>query len=129
MKASVVTQKHWMRPIEEDDWKVLRELAGADNHEVIAPTHVFVKDGQIVGCASIGAVVLLLPWFHTQKCGARDSLYFINQMENLLANMMPANGPGLVCVPVVADSPFQAHIEKLGYVNAGPATVALKKVK
>lgn len=118
-----------MRPIDERDFAALRALAEADNHELISPTHVFLKDGEHVGCASIAAVALILPWFHTTRCLARDSVYFINQMENCAANVLPPAGSGLICVPVVETSPFQQHIAKLGYINAGPATVALKKVK
>jgi hypothetical protein len=129
MKGSQITARHWMRPIDERDYTALRQLAEADNHELIAPTHVFLKDGEIVGCTSIATVALVLPWFHTTQCLARDSVYFINQMENCVANILPASGSGLLCVPVVAASPFQQHIERLGYINAGPATVALKKVK
>lgn len=119
----------WLRPVQEEDYPKLKQLAAADGHELIAPTHVFLKDGEIIGCASIASVALVLPWFDTTKCKARDSLYYINQMENLVANILPAHGSGLMCVPVVAASPFQPHIERLGYINAGPATVALKKVK
>lgn len=119
--------RHWMRPIQPHDLEVLHERAREDRHEVIAPTHVFTKEGEIVGCVSIGAVPLMLPWFHTRLCHARDSVYYINQMENLAANLF--TGSGLICVPVVKESPFQQHIGRLGYLEAGSATVTFKKVR
>ena len=118
----------WLRPARGSDLEELRRLAQADNHEVIAPTHVFVKDGELAGCASVVSVPLVLPWFHTTRCKAADSLYMINQMENLVANILPV-GSDLVCVPFVKGSPFEPHIERLGYVNAGAVNLTFKKVR
>lgn len=127
--------RHWVRPVRENDLPLLRERAEADAHAVIAPTHVFEKRGpnfgdlQIVGYASLAAVPLLLPWFDTQRVKAADSLYYLNQLENLLANLMPQQSAGLICVPVVQKSPFQPHIARLGYTDAGMASITFKKVR
>jgi hypothetical protein len=117
-----------MRPVSLRDVVDLQEHAKADRHEVIAPTHVFVKRGELVGYASVGVVPLMLPWFDTKRCKAADSLYFINVMENLAAELMPPRAKGIICVPVMQGSPFEPFIGKLGYINAGQATLALKKV-
>lgn len=119
----------WMRPVQVGDLEALSRLAASDDHEPAHPTHVFLKDDEIVGCASVWNVPLVLPWFHTEKCCARDSRYFINQMENLVASLMPANGHGTICVPFADGSPFQAYIKRLGYVNAGQFSLTFKKVK
>jgi len=109
--------------------QALQEAAQTDRHAVIAPTHVFTKEGEIVGYVSIAQVALVLPWFHTERCHARDSVYFINQMENLAGNVLPDHGNGLICVPVVKSSPFQNHIERLGYLPTDQATITFKKVR
>jgi hypothetical protein len=119
----------WLRPLQAADLPVLEALAAADNHAVIHPTHVFVKHGEIVGCVSLMNIALVLPWFHTEKCTARDSLYFINQLENLTANLLPAGGPGVGCVPFEQHSPFTPLLERLGYVNAGQFQLTFKKVR
>jgi hypothetical protein len=119
---------HWLRRVQPGDMQELTELAHSDQHEVIAPTHVCLKEGRLVGYASLGAVALVLPWFHTAKCTARDSLYFINQGENVMANAFAGGGTGLICVPVVTRSPFQPHMERLGYLPVDQATVCFKKV-
>lgn len=131
MNPLALTGKHlrWLRPARGRDLEALHQLAREDNHEVIAPTHVFVKDGELIGCASVAAVPLMLPWFHTTKCKAADSVYMINQMENLLANIMAPNGNDLICVPVVKNSPFEPYIERLEYVNAGTVNLTFKKVR
>lgn len=118
----------WLRPVRPGDMEELQRLAREDRHELIAPSHVFVKDGELVGCASLAQIPLVLPWFHTTKCKAADSLYMINQMENLMANLMPP-GQDLVCVPCVKDSPFQPHMKRLGYVDAGTVNITFKKVR
>jgi hypothetical protein len=119
----------WMRMARESDLPELQSLAENDAHALICPTHVFLKDGKLVGCASVASVPLVLPWFHTERCHARDSRYFINQMENLLASGMPAQGPGVICVPFAQNSPFHPYIERLGYTNAGEFSLTFKKVR
>lgn len=121
-------ERPWVRPVRHEDNDVLVALANQDQHAVIAPTHVFVSRGEVVGYVSVGAVPLVLPYFHTTKCQVRDSLYFINHVENLIASLAP-QGQDSICVPFVAASPFQPYIEKLGYVNTGPANITFKKVR
>jgi hypothetical protein len=120
--------RHWLRPARAQDLPILEAQAKADGHALIAPSHVFERRGELVGYVSLGVVPLMLPWFDTKRCQGADSLYYINCMENLAAALMPAASSGLVCVPVMAGSPFEPFIQKLGYVNAGQATLALKKV-
>lgn len=122
-------RKLWLRRVQGHEWSTIKGAAEADGHEMVAPSHVMLKDGQIVGAMSIGMVPLVLPWFDTKKCTARDSLYFINQGENLLAELMPANGQDLICVPFAEGSPFAAHIEGLEFVNAGKFHLTFKKVR
>lgn len=119
----------WMRPVRPEDMPKLRELAQADGHAVLHPTHVFLKDGEIVGCASVVNIPMVLPWFSTEKCHARDSKYFINQMENFVANCMGPEHHGVLCVPFFSASPFQKYIHKLGYTDAGQFSLTFKKVK
>lgn len=130
MSESVHTfgPRRWLRPVSLQELPALQQQAEQDHHALIAPTHVFVKQNEPVGYASIASVPLVLPWFDTRKCQAADSLYFINVMENLSAGFMRSDSHGLICVPVMEGSPFEPYIDKLGYVNAGRATLALKKV-
>lgn len=126
---SALTSNLWLRKLREGEKEALAILAQRDGHELVAPSHVFVKDGEIIGYASIAQVPLVLPWFDTRFCRAADSHYFINQIENLIAECMPDNGQPLVCVPFVPGSPFEPYIERLGFVNAGKVNLTFKKVK
>ena len=117
--------QRWLRPARAEELPALRAAALADNHEIIAPTHVFEKRGEIVGYASLGSVPLVLPWFHTKKCKAADTLYLINQLENLSAN----SGQKLVCVPFAEGSPLEPFIERLGYVRGGKFNLTFKELR
>lgn len=132
----------WLRRVRESDAAELKALAQADAHEAFRPTHVFVRvtgvtanapDGaesqeEIIGCASIASIPLLLPWFHTERCKARDSVQLINVMENLMAELMNPRQE-FVCVPVAKDSPFEAVSGRLGYEDAGAFRLKFKKLK
>ncbi len=121
-------RQRWVRPARPEDLPTLAAAAAADAHALVAPSHVFEKDGQIVGGISLGRVVLAMPWFHTTKCKVRDTLYFINQSENLAASLMPPDSNGLLCVPFVPASPLHPYIAELGYSHAVPVTLTFKKV-
>lgn len=125
---SASENKLWLRKVRGDELAALADLAQDDKHELIAPSHAFLKGGELVGYASIAQVPLVLPWFHTTRCKPADSYYFVNQVENLVAECMGPN-QDLICVPFVPGSPFEPHIGRLGFVNAGKVNLTFKKVK
>lgn len=102
----------------------LTKIAAADGHRVLAPTHVFVKGDEVIGYASICAMLPLFPpgappratqinvWFHSQRFHARDSFNIINVLENIAWNGCPA--PALI-VPCTKESPFYKHMPALKY--------------
>lgn len=116
----------WVRQIQPDDFPVLEAVATADNHSVVAPTHVFLKHGQVAGYASVGNVPLVITYFDP-SCRARDSLYFINQLELLVGNALPPGHHGIVAVPFGPN--FEPLMGKLGYQSGGKLNVGFKKLK
>lgn len=99
------------------------KAAAADKHTAIRPTHVFRKNGEVVGYASICQLVPLVPnpivqsvqwhvWFHTQKLGPRDSFTIINDLENFMACSTTAS---TALVPCDRNSPFDALMTAMGY--------------
>lgn len=123
----------WLRKARPEEADELQTLAQADGHEAVRPTHVFVRlsgDGseEVIGCVSFASVPLVLPWFHTERCKARDSKFLIAVMENVMAEVMRP-GQQFVCVPVAKGSPFEPVMDGLGYVSAGEFTLQFKRLR
>jgi len=115
-----------LRPLRTNaDYHAVHVAAEADQHRVIAATHMVEKHGQVVGYCSLGAATPMLVWLDTKQVQARDSLYLLNMAENIAANA----GVRQLMVPCQTDSPFHAHMEKFGYQNAGkPFDIFLKSL-
>jgi hypothetical protein len=89
----------------------LRSAAAADEHRVVAPTHTVMKDGEIIGYASINGLPTLHWWLDRTKGKARDSLMLNRQMDLL---MLEAGHPYYVAA-VGKCSPYVPHLPKLGF--------------
>lgn len=115
-----------LRPLRTNaDFHAVHVAAEADQHRVIAATHMVEKHGQVVGYCSLGAATPMLVWLDTQQVQARDSLYLLNMAENIAANA----GVRQLMVPCQTDSPFHPFMEKFGYQNAGkPFDIFLKSL-
>lgn len=100
----------------------LQLAAARDRHQVIAPTHVVMKDGAVLGYGSLGAVPMFLAWMDTRRATARDSFTAWQLAEADLA----ARGHGWVCMACEAASPFAPYLTKRGYTVAGTAQLCLK---
>jgi hypothetical protein len=55
-----------------------------DNDGCSLPTHVVEKNDEIVGCASIALVPVLMMWHHTKKIGPKESMQLKNTYESIL---------------------------------------------
>lgn len=99
----------------EEDLPVLKEMAKADNHAIIAPTHTIWKGSRIVGYLSIGVLPTVLVWMDTQLTKSRDSMMVVNFFENACRDRH-ATGLALPCHD---SSPYKPFLEPLGYVYSG----------
>ena len=59
----------------------LSESMLADNHNVVMPTHIIRKDGDIIGSASVGAAPLVWWWMDSKKAKALDSARAMKKLE------------------------------------------------
>lgn len=89
----------------------LFEAAQKDKHTCIAPTHVMVRDDQIIGYLSLGGMPVVQAWFDSQSGHALDSLKMIEMGEAIF----DTQGVKGFCVAVSEDSPFAPHMERLGF--------------
>lgn len=102
----------------------LRTAAAADDHAVLFPTHVFVKDGQIVGYASIATMPVINFWADSTKLHAAESIKMIEQAEAVCSH----HGLRSVVVPCAENSPFAQHMERLGYTKLGATVLHIKNL-
>lgn len=114
----------WLRAVQTSELPGLALRAKSAGHALIAPTHVFDRAGELVGYASLAGIPLLLPWVG-KSMTARDSVYLLNLMENLLAE----RGASEVLIPVEDGSPFRPYMAGFGYQDYGPCRVHIKKLK
>jgi hypothetical protein len=89
----------------------LQANAAADNHKVVAPTHVAMKNGEVVGYLSHGAIPTVLVWFDTKKVSAGDSTQLIVKMEEIAMS----KGYPAIAVPCSESSPYFPYMPKFGY--------------
>ena len=61
----------------------MNAAAAADNHPVLAPSHVMVKGGQVIGYLSLGSLPTVQAWFDSKNKHALDSLKMIEQGEEI----------------------------------------------
>lgn len=111
-----------LSPLQDlDELRQLEDHAAEDNHIVIGASHVFRKEGEIVGYCSVGHTIHW--WMHTAKCGARDSISAITQMEAILRD----RGIQEYHMLCATESPYTQYLEKIGFEKLGTTTVYRKK--
>jgi hypothetical protein len=80
----------------------LHDAAAADDHEASFPTHVVLKDGKIVGCASVFGTPFVDIWLHTKEVRPKDTLSVLRDLEEKVRSQ----NIGAVVVPVPPHSPL-----------------------
>ena len=106
---------------------VLRDLnaaAAADDHCVLAPTHVMLKGGKIAGYLSLGGLPMVHCWFDSKQGHAGDSLKMIEHGETVLRTQ----GVREVTVACTELSPFTLHLERLGFKKLGTTVIWRKEL-
>ena len=82
-------------------------LARENNDGCSLPTHVVVKNGEIVGCASIALVPVLMLWHHSDKIGPKESI----QLKHTYESIMEEKGINIQH----AENGGEFFIKELGY--------------
>lgn len=93
----------------------LRQLAAADNHIVLNPTHVMVKGGQVIGYLSLNGLPTVHAWFDTKNKHATDSIKMIEHGETIFRQQ----GVRAYTVACAEESPFTPHMARLGFTKLG----------
>ena len=111
-----------LRLIKEEEIEQLIEKAAKDDHQVVAPTHVIEKDGEIVGYMSIDAVPTVHSWFDSKVLKVRDSAVVDLQLKAIMNN----NGIEHYFMPCASISPFRTVMESAGYKKLYDSTIFIK---
>ena len=111
-----------VRPARLEDLPALQQAAAEDDHCVIAPTHLILKDSEIVGYMSICATPVVNAWVSTKKVKARDSITLLSVAESLAES----KGEKRVILTCAQGSPFYPLMERFGYKRLGYTSLNLK---
>lgn len=94
----------------------LRALAAEDQHVVLNPTHVMVgPEGNIIGYVSLNGLPVVHAWFDSKHKHVRDSVKMIEHSQTIL-RQQGVRGFAVACA---AESPFTAHLPRLGFHKLG----------
>ena len=87
------------------------DAARADGDNIIHPSHKVVKNGEIVGAASLAVIPLVLLWQHTKKFTPRDSGYLKLTYDAL----MDTKGAKNYFIACNKHSPYNSHMKQMGF--------------
>ena len=93
----------------EREYDMVQERAGENGHTVLNPTHMILKDGEVVGAFGL-EVSCVSWWMHDEKSGKRDNLAAYQVLEALLSE----RGATGYMVPCEAESPYHGMMETMG---------------
>jgi len=105
----------------QDDFKATVQAAEADEHIVLNPTHMLVRNNEVIGGWSLGGTPLVTIWNHTQKISARDTM----MMNPVLDSIMKQQTTSYL-IACTESSPYNKYMEKLGYGPTWAANLYLK---
>ena len=94
----------------------------ADNDGCVYPSHVVMKNGEIVGSASIAVLPVLMLWHHSEKIGPRESM----QLQNTYEAIMEERGVNQYIILCNKNSPYNSHMKAFGYENVWETEVFTK---
>lgn len=106
----------------KDELQRVIQLAAEDQHTVINPTDVVMKNGQIAGYLSIANTPIVIGHFSTRIMRARDSFNLIHVAEHVVRR---STGAANVVWPIGESSPFYKFFPEMGYKELAVEPVKL----
>lgn len=94
-----------------EEQAAILKVAREDGDGVMFPSHVVVKNGEVVGAVSLGVIPFVALWHHSQKCGPKDSLI----LKSVYDAVMEQKGTPQYFIACNSKSPYLGHMEQLGY--------------
>jgi hypothetical protein len=97
-----MTGKLTCRPVLPEDKPGLLTLAMSDGHAPLIPTHVWERDGKVLGYTSIGAVTVLCGWAHSAEVTDAEALQLLQFSQDEAARQ----GAQVLMLPTTPDCRF-----------------------
>jgi len=95
---------------DQETYEEVRNKAYDNGHEVLQPTHMVVKDGEVIGAFSI-QVSCASWWMNEGKAKNRDSLQAFQGMEAIMAD----RGITSYIMPCEKKSTYWELMQRMGY--------------
>jgi len=111
-----------VRSIEEQ--KAAVQAAIDDNDMMRIPSHVIVKDNQIVGAYNIASLPLVVGWHSTTEMKVRDTLIALNAVASIM-NDRSVHG---YFIASNSNAPVSEYMEKLGHERMWPTNLFYRKL-
>jgi hypothetical protein len=105
----------------QDDFEATMQAAKTDGHTLLNPTHMLVRDNDIMGGWSLGGIPLVTVWNHTQKVSARDTMLMNPVLDSIMKQQTDS-----YLIACTESSPYNKYMEKLGYTPTWAANLYLK---
>jgi hypothetical protein len=101
--------------------KALKQ-AQLDDHYLLAPTHVVMRDDEVVGAFNTGPMVNW--WMDSKKCGREDSRFVLMALETL----QHQNGLNTYIMLCADTSPYKKRMENFGFQEVGATNIFVRKL-
>jgi len=95
---------------EQGDYDLVRKCAEEDGHAVLTPTHMILKDDEVIGAFGMD-VRCVSWWMDEEKSGKRDNLAAYQVLEALMSE----RGASAYLVPCEESSPYHKMMETMGF--------------
>jgi hypothetical protein len=102
---------------------MLAEGAQADNHTILGATHWVMRGEEIVGYVGLAGIPTLNIWLDSKRVHPADSKLVVAQLDALMSD----RGLAVALVPCDEHSPFEPHMERLGYEKLGRTVLYLRR--
>lgn len=126
-ETTQVCQNLTLREIKEDKdilaLHIVRIEARLPN--ALAPTHLFERDGQVVGYASVAAIPILMGWLHDDRITSAEARACFEAAERQAAEQ----GYKYLVMPCTDDCRFIKEARQMGWRPLKKATMFLKFLK
>tara|TARA_Y100000114_G_C11747572_1_gene322476 strand:+ start:1626 stop:1982 length:357 start_codon:yes stop_codon:yes gene_type:complete len=96
---------------DEEERQLVIKAAIDDNDNMVYPTHLVEKNGDIVGGWSLGVLPLVLAWSKSDGINAKESLI----LRNNLSSIMNDRSPNPFVIACNDSSPYISYMKKFGY--------------
>jgi len=95
----------------KEEQEAILKVAREDNDGVMFPSHVVLKNGEVAGAVSLGAIPFVCLWHSSKLLGPKDSLI----LKSIYDAVMEQKGTPQYFIACNKASPYLGHMDQLGY--------------